>query len=109
MPGMDPWKRIRLWCCIAVIVAFLGAGAWARFWWGVPDYPYGARPALIPRGLISLQRPWRSRRPAPPRTPNPFEELEDMYERYDIYGPRSKIDWLGRSSPMEWISVTDDF
>lgn len=38
---MDPWHRFRVLVCLAVMLEMLGAGAWARFWWGVPTFPYG--------------------------------------------------------------------
>jgi hypothetical protein len=60
---MDPWKPIRLWFGIAVIAAILAAGGWARFWWGVPEHPFGLTRVTGYSSIVTR------------RTINPFREL----------------------------------
>jgi hypothetical protein len=62
---MDPWKPIRLWLCIAVIVALLAISGYARLRWGVPPAPYGDQDWTYSPFLD-----------AEPKTINPLESLE---------------------------------
>jgi hypothetical protein len=67
---MDPWKPIRLWLCIAAIVAFLAVGTYARLRWGVPtDVEITLNPEAPPLFRVVEH----------PRLYNPFERLRSEY------------------------------
>jgi len=72
---MDPWKPIRLWLCVGVMLALLAVGGYARLVWGVPEAPYGyaIRWVSVPNSNKRLGYQ------GVPKQPNPLAELEAYY------------------------------
>jgi hypothetical protein len=63
---MDSWKAIRLWVCVAGMLAIFVVCMYARLRWGVSEYPYGG----YGLGAWSAGREWFT-----PRTPDPFRDM----------------------------------
>lgn len=66
---MEPWHRLRLLACLAVMLGMLGVGGFALIVWGVPKYPYGESPHSAADPFWDAAR-----------SPNPFDDLAGYYD-----------------------------